>query len=105
MSKLVTSAREIPNTPYYVTAKDRYFSGWGRSQGMDNVVILPCENYAEARTVLENTKARPEMKYARILINKPRIREWNTYSLFSKDEAPRWYAEGGFTGNRECAHA
>ena len=96
MSELIDSARDIPAAPYYVLAKDTFMSGWGGSQGRPNIVILPCESYEEAEIVLDNAQARSEMKYCRINSTKPRLQRWNTYSLFNREEAERWYTRGGF---------
>lgn len=99
MSEFVTSAADVPKTPFYVRAKDRFMSGWGKSAGKDNWVLLPCESYEEAQVVLENTRARSEMVDARIVCHIPRLvtRRDVTVSLFNREEADRWYTPGGFS--------
>lgn len=99
MSSFVTKISEVPKAPYYVRALDRFMSGWGKSHGKDNWVLLPCESYEEAEVVLANTKARSDMDQARIVCNIPRLvtRRDVTVSLFDREEANRWYTPGGFS--------
>ena len=78
---LIHSRREIPEAAYYVLGNDKFFSGWGLSEGKVNVAIVPCDNYTKALEVFFNFKARPEMARVRIVIHKPRLRWWYTYSL------------------------
>lgn len=103
MSKLITKSSEITPARFYVLAVDSALSGWGLAEGRKNVIILPCEDYNEAKVVEANTRARSEMRRVRIVGSRPRLRlDVNIYSLFSRKESPRWYRPGGFTsGNGE----
>jgi len=98
MSKFITSASEIPNAEFYVLAKDTFLSGWGLSKGKANIVILPASSYEEAEIIVENMGKRSDMSYVRINTRKPRLQPHNTYSLFSREDAERWYTKGGFSG-------
>ena len=97
MSEMITSQAELPAAAFYVTARDTFMSGWGKSKGRDNLVILPCETFAEAEGVSDYARSRSDMADVRILWNKPSLSRaksgyW-TYSLFCREEAPAWYRE------------
>ena len=100
MSTFVTKCSEVPKAPFYVRARDTFLSGWGRSEGRPNYVLLPCTSYAEAEIVLANTRARSDMADARIVKHVPRLvtRDDVTVSLFDREDAARWYRKGGFDG-------
>ena len=34
---------------YYVTATDKFMSGWGLAENKTNKVVVVCENWQEAR--------------------------------------------------------
>ena len=91
VSKLITSQRDIPPAPYYVTGTDTFMSYWGHSEGKANRVILPCDNHAEALRVAEYARSRSEMRRVNITSRKPRLdTRANTYSLFDRS-AHAWY--------------
>ena len=92
MSTLIVSRKEIPDAPCYVLCNDRVFSGWGQSPNKTNVCILPCKDWAEAIKVSDYAKSRREMRYVRIVGEKPRLyTDRNTYSLFDRNHASAWY--------------
>jgi hypothetical protein len=91
MSSQITSAKEIPNAPFYVMSNDSHFSGWGPAAGRINTLILPCYSVEELEVVLRNVEDRPEQKYVRTLTKKPTIRGAVYYNLFTKETASIWY--------------
>lgn len=56
---------------YYVTATDKFMSGWGLAENKTNKVVVVCENWQEAREVKEALHSRDEMKYINVRSNKP----------------------------------
>jgi len=96
MSQHITESKNFPNAPFYVLANDKFLSGWGPAKGKVNTVVLPCATLAEAETVEKNAKNRSDMKFVRIVSNKPRMKQGVMYSLMCKDDAERWYTPGGF---------
>lgn len=56
----------------YVTAIDRYMSGWGgEARNAINKIAVACENLKEAKEVEEALHKRSEMKYIGIRYTKP----------------------------------
>ena len=96
MSETVSKRSEIPDAPCYVLANDSFMSGWGRAKDMTNTVILPCADYSEAIVVSDNARNRSEMRWVRIVGEKPRLRAGVLYSLMDRENADRWYKRGGF---------
>jgi len=94
MSKIATSARDIPTAPYYVLATDKFMSGWGMAEGKTNVCVFPCATYSEAVAVMDRLGKRPEMIRIRWTHNKPRVRRDWVVSVFNRDDAPAFYGEG-----------
>ena len=95
MADIITSAGEIPNTPYYVTCTDQFMSGWGKSEGLTNRLILPCESQEEAWIVHDNAKGRTDQKNVQMCTTKPRLQSSGyLYQLMTKDDATNWYTEG-----------
>ena len=56
---------------YYVTATDKFMSGWGLAKGKTNKVIVICENWQEDREVKDALHSRDEMKYINVRSSKP----------------------------------
>lgn len=56
---------------YYVTATDKFMSGWGRAKDKINKVVIECDNYDEADRIESKLMEREEMKYVNISSNKP----------------------------------
>ena len=81
MSLNVTSAADIPKAKYYVTATDRFMSGWGLAQRMTNKMVLPCDDYATAVTCAKYLEGRSEMKYVNIRSSKPPTKRGVLYSV------------------------
>lgn len=84
-------------TNYFVTMKDTFLSGWGESQGKDNILVFPCSTYEEAENVFNNSRARTDMTDQKIRITYPRYDERFYYvQRKTKEEAPRWYEKDYF---------
>jgi hypothetical protein len=97
MSNLITSAAEIEKAYMYVLANDTFCSGWGESKGKINTCIFPCQTAEEVDIVYDNLGDRREMKYVRATHYKPKLNNrTRTYSLFSKEIAPRYWKHGSF---------
>lgn len=64
----------IPEAPYYVTARDRFMSGWGQASGKSNLTVVPCADELEMACVLAYVKSRGDQENVRILTSKPRPR-------------------------------
>lgn len=93
MSTLITERKQIPDTPYYVLSTDTFMSGWGMSDGRDNIIILPCANRKEAEYMrLRIKRTRTDQKRVRVIACKPRLDlRLHTYSLFTPENAEAWY--------------
>ena len=97
MSDTIKNVNEIPVSPFYVTCKDTFMSGWGRASGLDNTLILPCDTLAEAEIVKDNAEGRGDQINVIIHQTKPRLRSHGVlYSLFNRISAPRWYQIGSW---------
>lgn len=57
---------------YWVTMTDKFLSGWGRAEGKTNKLIIECDTYEQAETILRNAKMRSEMKYVNLCTSKPK---------------------------------
>ena len=80
---------------YYVTMTDKFMSGWGKADGRINKLIFICNDYQEAEIVMDNAKARSEMKYINICINAPRYDESRYYAQFkTREDSANWYKQG-----------
>jgi len=92
MSQLITSTTEIPESFCYVLSNDKFMSGWGYSKEKINTLIFPCDNSAEAQTVMDNAERRGDQRRVRICYNKPRLHnDTHTYSLATREWATAWY--------------
>jgi len=92
MSRLITSAIEIPDAPCYVLSNDRFMSGWGYSKGKINTLIFPCESWEEAQHVKDYAESRTDQNRVRVVYDKPRLKnDTHTYSLATREWATAWY--------------
>ena len=53
---------DIPAATYYVTAVDSFMSDWGPAEGLDNLLIVPCKDAAQANRVVHVLQRRGEMR-------------------------------------------
>jgi len=63
----------IPKADFYVVSTDSFMSGWGYSQGKDNICVVPC-NHEEVDKVYNYVLSRNDQKRVRINTAKPRNR-------------------------------
>ena|SRR5215211_2083295 len=97
-TELITTHDEIPDAPFYVVSRDRFLSGWGNSEGKDNILIIPCDDGDEACIVATNARNRTDQEAVRIFQFKPTLlNNKNTYSLLTKETGARWYRPGAFS--------
>ena len=88
----VTSASQIPSSNYgYVVCTDKYMSGWGWAEGLDNVLIFPVDNHDERRAVEDALTLRPEMIRVRFNMHPPRIREHWFAQVKTRETARFWF--------------
>lgn len=77
---------------YYVTATDKFFSGWGEALNKINKLVIECETYSECQTVFENLKSRNEMKYVNWTTNKPKYDKKKYLVTFrDKESGSVWF--------------
>lgn len=76
-----TYSRFIPRARYYVCATDTFMSGWGKSEGMTNRVVVPCETFHDAEIVADYLQIRGDMTRVTINTTKPRTRHGVLYSV------------------------
>ena len=82
---------------YYVTTTDKFLSGWGRSEGKKNKLIMPCKNYDQALIVYNNAKARGDQKNVNIRSTKPYYNPKTTLAQTKTiKDMPNWYQVGYF---------
>ncbi len=92
MSTTITSAKQIPDAKFYVLTNDRFFSDWFGS-GKINTIILPCNSMEQVNKVMAYVESRSDQQRIRYVINKPRLRQRVTYTLYSEEAVPNWYGK------------
>ena len=83
---------------YYVTMTDSFLSGWGKAKNRIAKYVLPASNKEEAEIVARNARARGEMKYVNIALEKP-VYDPKKYQVTygNKTESKNWYIPGYFS--------
>lgn len=83
---------------YYVTMNDTFFSGWGKAEGKVNKLVIECDSLDEMEIVMDNAKAREEMKYVHYYIGKVPYWSKKRYLVQVKDknDYPSWFKKGYF---------
>ena len=61
----------IPTARLYVTAPDKFMSGWGGAAGKTDLTVYSADTLEEARIVADNFRARPEFGKVNITTRKP----------------------------------
>lgn len=78
----------------YVVMTDNFMSGWGRSAGKTNKLVLECASRGEAQTVKRNAEDREDMRAIKIVTEKPVFGSDQYYvSWADKTTYPTWYRE------------
>ncbi|AEZ50279.1 hypothetical protein BCPG3_100 [Bacillus phage BCPG3] len=70
----------------YVTMNDTFMSGWGEAEGLVNKLVLECDSLEEANVVAGNAAGREEMKYVRVVYNKPAAKQKGKLVQFKTKE-------------------
>jgi hypothetical protein len=79
---------------YYVCMTDRFMSGWGPAKDKDNVLVIECATYDEARNALRHALTRNEMCRQRINLKPPKQRSGVLYTNKQyADLGPIWKGE------------
>lgn len=90
----------IPTARLYVTAPDKFMSGWGGAAGKTNLTVYSADTLEEARAVAANFRARPEFGRVNITTRKPTAgsryvlstvsgKAWNTPGFQARQAAER----------------
>ena len=78
-------------TTWYVTATDKFLSGWGLAEGKIHKLIIPCSSIEQARKLVKNMKNDRTLKYINYTSRKPNypFRSYTTKWLKVED-CPLW---------------
>ena len=77
---------------YYVTATDKFLSGWGLAKGRISKFVLECDTYEEACFVEDKVSQRSDMKFVNICSKRPRYSSTRYHvSYVTRTEAPSYY--------------
>lgn len=87
---------EKANTWAFVVCNDSFLSGWGLARGGRSLYALAVTSPAQAKIVLDNGRARSDMRRVRLNMRLPRLREGDHLVIVGPSDAPRWYEPGGF---------
>ena len=83
---------------YYVAMNDTFFSGWGKAEGKINKLVIECDSLDEMEIVMDNAKAREEMKSINYYVGK--VPYWNKnrflVQIKDKNDYPSWFKKGYF---------
>lgn len=108
MSAIIDDQRKEAGIPWaFVVATDRFLSGWGLAPRR-SLFALECNGPKEAQTIIDNMKARSDMKRPRIVgivyrkgmkryMPRVRIFSGDHLSIRERAECPRFYTAGGFS--------
>ena len=73
---------------------DSFMSGWGRAEGLRNVLIFVCSTREEADHVAGYAEARSDMSDVRIHARKPKMRDRGfLYQVKTNDSYSSWYPQ------------
>lgn len=77
---------------YYVTATDKFMSGWGLAENKINKMVFECDSYEEAEHIENQLNNRDEMKYVNIRDSKPYYNKENYFTSYkTKENTFGWY--------------
>lgn len=82
---------------YYVTATDKFMSGWGMAEGKINKLVFLCDNLEEANIVVANCESRSDFKNVSMRSTKPSYGSRYYTQFKDKDEYPNFYKRGYFS--------
>ena len=76
---------------WYVTATDKFLSGWGKASGKTHKIIVVCKDFDQARKVKSNMQDDRTLKYVNITDVEPRYSSKKYTTNFIKAaDAPLW---------------
>lgn len=95
---------------YYVSMTDKFMSGWGRADGLRNVLLLECRDYDEARALEQWVKNnRAEMRRVNISERPALLRKtWGSeyelngalVQIKTRDDMPMWFRASSKDANK-----
>lgn len=88
--------QEKKETWAFVVCNDTFLSGWGYARGGRSLYALAVTSPDQAKIVLDNGRARSDMRRVRLNMRLPRLREGDHLVIVGPSDAPRWYEPGGF---------
>lgn len=56
---------------YFVTATDKFLSGWGKADNKINKIVVEVDNYQDAQKAYDKLMKRNDMKYVNISSSMP----------------------------------
>lgn len=62
---------KIKDFPYYVTATDKFMSGWGKAKGKIAKLVVCCSNREQFNRVYKNMKKDRTLSFVKQAVNKP----------------------------------
>lgn len=76
---------------YYVTATDKFLSGWGMATGKVHKLIVVCKSMEQARRVEKNMKKDRTLSRVNIALDKPYYPKGKyTTKTINAENAPLW---------------
>lgn len=76
---------------YYVTATDKFLSGWGMATGKVHKLIVVCKSMEQARRVEKNMKKDRTLSRVNIALDKPYYAKGKyTTKTIKAENAPLW---------------
>lgn len=71
--------RYIPDAKWYVVSTDKFMSGWGKADKMQNKLIFPTNSLDEAKNVEHYAKSRDDQIRVNIVSTKPKYDKRTNY--------------------------
>lgn len=88
--------KEKAETWAFVVCNDSFLSVRGYAHGGNLLYALAVAGPDQAAIVLDNGRARSDMRRVRLIAHLPRLREGDHLAILGPSAAPRWYEPGGF---------
>lgn len=80
----------------YVQMTDEFMSGWGKADGMKNILVFECATDEEVEAVLSNAEPRDEMVDIKIRVTPLKGRQNCLVQQKTRDDYPNWYKKDYF---------
>ncbi|MGL5134485.1 MAG: hypothetical protein ACRC78_18310 [Planktothrix sp.] len=72
----------MKNNKYYVTATDKFLSGWGLAKGKISKMVAVCDNWETAEDILARWNGRKYLKFVGIRSKKPYYPSANYHTVY-----------------------